>query len=204
MKRIGLLSVLLLVIGFLGLAGCASNSMRPVTDIAAITKPLSQDEAAIVFFRPSALAQAIQAPVLEVVGDQLQFVALIPFGTKFLHKTTPGKHLYLIDGEFGYFMDSDLEGGKTYYACVDPRIGWWRARFVFVPVTSQDFTGDKFTTDFARCNWYENSHESLRWFENEEIRLKNRYADLIQKYSSFKPEEKTKMLPEYGVALPIQ
>ncbi|MDR3073294.1 MAG: hypothetical protein LBV01_01045, partial [Deltaproteobacteria bacterium] len=147
---------------------------------------------------------AVQAPVLEVVGDRLQFIAMVDAKVKFLHKTAPGKHLYLIDGEFGYFMEADLDGGKTYYAYVDPRIGWWKARFMFIPVTRNDLTADTFKKDFAWCVWHENTPEGHQWFAGEQQRLEARYSDRIRDYSRSRPEDKVRMLPEYGVVAPVQ
>ncbi len=186
----------------LGLTGCASKLMQPV-DPAAMNDVVGADETAVVFFRATSFGGAIQAPVLEVdENGKLKFVAIVSAGAKFLHRTSPGKHLYLIDGEFGYFMDADLEAGKTYYAYVTPKIGWWKARFVFTPVS--DTAAETFRKDLAWCDWYENTPEGLQWFISEQGRLEKRYSDLIQKYSSFKPEDKIKMLPEYGAALPVR
>ena len=186
----------------LGLTGCASHLMKPA-DMAGISKPLADNESAIVFFRATNFGGAIQAPVLEVRNDgTLQFIAIVSSGAKFLHKTEPGKHLYLIDGEFGYFMEATLEGGKTYYTYVMPKMGWWRARFIFGPVANvQDETVQK---DLAWCKWYENTPEGQQWFSEQKDRLEQRYANLIQRYSTFKPEDKVTMPPTYGTPEPAR
>jgi hypothetical protein len=195
--------VLIATISALGMTGCASRLMKPV-DPAAMSTTIAQDEAAIVFFRATSFGGAIQAPVLEVTDNQLRFVAIVSSGAKFLHKTTPGNHLYLIDGEFGYFMESSLEGGKTYYAYVIPKMGWWKARFVFAPVKDSELNSETFKKDLSWCDWYENTPEGQQWFIKERDRLEKRYSDLIRQYSNTESGDKVVMLPEYGTAMPAQ
>ena len=194
--------LVLLTVVCLGLAGCASPHMKSV-DPMTMNTAISQEEAAIVFFRAETFAFAVQAPVLEVKDNgELEFIAIISAGAKFFHKTTPGKHLYLIDGEFGYFLDATLEGGKTYYSYVVPKTGWWGARFLFSPVTAEAILSDTFKKDLAWCDWRENTPEGHLWFAKERGRLQGRYANLIVRYEQFKPEDKTTMLPEFGTTIP--
>ncbi|MDR3175917.1 MAG: hypothetical protein LBU06_05240 [Desulfovibrio sp.] len=188
----------------LWMTGCASNLMQPV-DPAVINTAISQKESGIVFFRPSALGGVFHSPVLEVKQDgSLNFIANVAAKAKFLHKTNPGKHLYLIDGEFGYFMEAELDAGKIYYAYVIPKIGWWRPRFDFTPVTNMDLISETFQSDFAQCKWYENTMEGNNWFLSNKPSLEKRYSNLIYRYQNIKLENKVKMLPEYGSRVFIQ
>jgi hypothetical protein len=179
-----------------------SHLIQPI-DPVSVDTAVSQDESAIVFFRATSFGGAVQAPVLEVNEDgSLKFVTIVSAGAKLLHKTTPGKHLYLIDGEFGYFLEADLEGGKTYYSYITPKFGWWRARFLFAPVRNPDDA--TFRKDFAWCEWYANKPEGQQWFVKAKGNLEKRYSDIIEEYADSPAEDKTFMLPEYGRTMPVK
>jgi PBP1b-binding outer membrane lipoprotein LpoB len=82
------MSILAIVLFF---NGCASKHMRAV-NLSETDMKLAQDEAAIVFFRPTILGDAIQAPIAESMDNDLKFVAIVSAKSKVFYKTTPGKH----------------------------------------------------------------------------------------------------------------
>jgi len=111
------LVLILIVIASIGMTGCSTRNMfmNPV-DPTAINTNISEEEAAIVFFKPAARSDNIVSFVWKVEeSGNLKFVTSAIPGVKTLHKTTPGRHLYLAGG---YFMEAELEAGKTYYAYV--------------------------------------------------------------------------------------
>ncbi len=194
--------MVLAVFSCLGMTGCASKLMQPA-DPAAVHATVDADESAVVFFRATSFGGAIQAPVIEAAEDgALRYVAVISAKTKYLHRTTPGKHLYVVGGESGEMLEADLEAGKVSYVYVSPRMGWWKARFVFVPVP--DTADETFRKDLAWCGWVQNTPEGQKWFLDNLPSLQAKYADARKEHRDAKPEEKKILKPEYGTAAPVR
>ena len=169
MKRLILLMAMLVLMT--GMAGCASLMRKVPAE--AIEDSLGENESAIVFFlnKPDG---KVRIPVLEVLPDNTyQLVSVMPNRAKYLHKTTHGKHLYLIDGPFGYFLEANLEGGKFYYVSVaEIRPN----HFKMYPVTKNDLQ----TETYGRAIWHENTKKSHDWFAKREPRLNQRYEKLLR------------------------
>jgi hypothetical protein len=141
--------------------------------------------------------------VLETTGGQLKFVGIVSAGMKVLHKTTPGKRFYMVSGENAELLEAELAGGKTYYVYVSPRLGFWRSRFVFVPVTDKELATDSFRNDLAWCKWHENKPEGNEWFVANLPSLQAKYTDALEQYQKAGPEERKVIKPVYGTAVPV-
>ena len=152
----------LLLLALLALTACSTKTsyMSPLIEE---PKMIQSDESAIVFMRPSVFGGAIQAPIAEIKDDGLVFVAISSSGTRILHKTTPGKHLYLVGGESAHLLEADLEAGMVYYVYVKAIRGLWKARFQFNPVT--DLTDKSFRKDYIKCKWYTENEKAEQWFQ---------------------------------------
>ena len=50
---------------------------------------LADDQTVIVFFRNTIFGGAIQTPIVELKGKDIEFVSIISANTKFLYKNTP-------------------------------------------------------------------------------------------------------------------
>jgi hypothetical protein len=153
------------------MAGCSSKLMSPV-DMSEDTTKLGENESAIIFFRDSPLGVAIQAPVGEVAesGD-VQFIAIISYNTKLLHKTTPGKHLYVVGGESSTLLEADLAPQKYYYVEVNPDMGFWKARFHMEAIPVSDFP--KLAKNLKSCKWVTPNDSAKTWFaENKDDMVK--------------------------------
>ncbi len=186
----------------LGMTGCASKLMQPV-DPAAMNDTVQPDEAGIVFFRATTFGGAIQAPIIEASeGGKLNFVAIVSAGKKYLHRTTPGKHLYVVGGESSEMLEADMDAGKTYYVYVSPRMGWVKARFVFMPVPNA--SDEAFKKDLAWCDWVQNTPEGQAWFSDNLPSLQAKYADAQKEHNEAKPEDKKVIKPEYGTLTPVR
>lgn len=159
---------------------------------------LNQNESAIVFYR-SMSAGGGPAIIFEVTDDQPQFVTISSIGTKIFYKTSPGKHIYLMDGDFGYFMDANLEGGKIYYVYISRRIGWARDRFIFEPVSPSELKSADVTRTISKCDWYENSPEGEQLFSEKKPYIIQRYQGLIRDSAAQGWSKATKLPPDYGV-----
>lgn len=196
-KTVGLLLFVLLA----SLAsGCSSKYMQPADAALAEAQP-GPDQAKIVFFRSSVLGSAIQTFLCEEKEGRLEYVAIISYGTKVAHTTTPGKHMYLTGAENGELLEATLKGGKTYYTYVAPRMGWWKARFVFEPVAGDKLQADGFKKDLAGCEWREPNAEGQAWFTANEPSLKAKYMDALSDYMNNAGDRKI-LKSEDGAAVP--
>lgn len=199
MKKITL--VLLALVLASSVSGCASKLMQPADPVLAEMQP-GPDAAKIVFFRSTSFGGAVQAFLCEEKDGELAFVAIVSAGAKVAHTTTPGKHVYLTGAENGKLMEADLEGGKTYYAYVSPRMGWWKARFVFEPVTRETLTTEDFRKDLAWCDWREPNPEGREWFAANLPSLREKYAEALEDFGK-NPEERKLLRPEDGAGVPV-
>jgi hypothetical protein len=159
------------------LAGCASKHME-VTAIGQNEGALTENEAAIVFFRDSILGGAIQAPVVESKGAEVEFVSIMSLNTKFLHKTTPGKHIYVVGGESSNLLEADLAPQKFYYVRVDPKMGFAKARFAFEPVLVAD---EKLQKALAGCKWVTSGATAQAWFNENKANLRGKSLSAAEK-----------------------
>jgi len=53
----------------------------------------------------------------------------------FAYECEPGKHLFIGRAENKRVVEADLEAGKTYYILTQVKMGGWKARMEFIPVT---------------------------------------------------------------------
>ena len=185
------------------MTGCSSKYMAPVGP-EAVVDTVSQGEAVIVFFRATSFGGAVQAPVIESVDDKLQFVAIVSAGMKIMHRTTPGKHLYMVAGESSEILEADLAEGKTYYTYVSPRFGFAKARFVFVPVTAEKAATEEFKKDLAWCSWFANKPESEQWFQENMPSLKAKFAEALKNHHKAYGEDKKMLTPGDGLTVPVR
>ena len=193
--------LVLLAIVCLGMTGCGSKYMQPADPAIAQSQP-DPDKSKIVFFRATSFGGAIQSWVCEEEDGKLEYVAVISAGTKFAHVTTPGKHIYMTGAENSELMEVTMEGGKTYYAYISPRIGWWKARFVFMPVTKEELSSSGFKEDLAWCTWQENGPEVAQWFTGNLPSLNKKYTEALDDFIK-NPEDRKILRPEDGSPVPI-
>jgi hypothetical protein len=210
------------------LSGCTSKYIQPI-DLTQADMELSQDEAAIVFFRPTNLGAAIQAPIAEFINDDLKLVSIISAKSKIFYKTVPGKHFFVVGGESSSFLEADFEKGKVYYSYINSYPGFLKARFEFEPVKngnrpnkdkeSEDdpfsvlnqpikilssyekayFEAKEFKDDLEYCKWYANNPESDRWFIEKKESMLKKYQNALKKHQKTKSENKKIIKPEYGI-----
>jgi hypothetical protein len=134
-KGIKLMSCLFLL-GVL-LAGCAGSSayMVPATPPQGVTP----GKALIYFMRPSGMGFAINFQIWD--GDH--FVGLSQAKSYFAYECDAGKRLFMGIAENKLALDADLEAGKSYYVGTNVRMGAFRARLDFTPVTRGSELWDK-------------------------------------------------------------
>jgi len=116
--------------------GCAGSSpyMRPAEPIMGP----SEGKALIYFMRPSGFAFAIDFQIWE----DYQLVGLSTAKSYFAYQCDPGKHLFIGRAENKVAVEADVEAGKTYYVLTQARMGGWKARMAYIPVTrNSEFWG---------------------------------------------------------------
>jgi len=169
----------------MAVTGCASKHMDVVT-IGQNEGILAKNQAAIVFFRDTSFGGAIQAPIVESLDKDLAFVGILSANTKLLYKTAPGKHIFIVGGEDSNMLEADLAPQKFYYVRVSPKIGLWKARFVFEPVTAAD---EKLQKALSGCTWTTAGASAQTWFNDNKnsLQRKSIAATNKEKRATFRP-----------------
>lgn len=117
------------VILFVLMTGCAGSSQYMVK--ATPTAAPRLEKALVYFMRPSGMAFAVNFQI----WDGNRFVGLSQAKSYFAYECDPGKHLFLGFAENKVAIEADLEAGKSYYIGTNVRVGAWKARMDFTPVT---------------------------------------------------------------------
>ncbi len=192
-----------LVVACFFASGCTSKLMQPL-EAPPVRGALQSDQAAIVFFRPSSFGGAVQAPVIEAADTGIQYVGIVSAKMKLLHKTTPGKHYYVVGGENANLLEADFEGGKIYYAEVEAKFGLAKPRFIFVPITTAELSSESFLKNLAACKWYTNLPEGKAWFDSNYENLKGKRDTAFEKQGREGAYQKAIIIKQYGSATLIQ
>lgn len=186
------LSIVLLILGLMN--ACASPNMGHNEIGQPITKP-DPGKAMVVFMRPSKLGFAIHAAVFE--DDN--FIAMVPYNSKFVHMAKPGKHQYMVVSEAGDFMSADLVAGKTYYAIVAPRMGAWRARFSLQAVRKEEISKHDDVQECLReCQYVVNAPSAAIWAQNNKPSIMEKKAKYYEVWMEKNPSERPHLRPEDG------
>ena len=188
------LTGLMMVVLVAMVAGCASKHME-VTTIGQSESSLSDNQTAIVFFRDTSFGGGIQAPVVESKDSDIEFVSIISANTKFLHKTTPGKHTFIVGGESSNILEADLAPQKFYYVRVDPKMGVIKARFAFEPVLTAD---EKLQKALSGCTWVTPGATSHAWFTENKESMRGKTE------SAMKREKRAALAQDNGFDMLIQ
>ena len=181
------------------LTGCAGTvkNMKEVADEATAVKP-RQDEAVVVFMRPSGLGFAIQSSVFEIKSDSPTLVGIVAAKTKVAHHVPAGRHLYMVVGENADFMTADLAPNKTYYAYVSPRMGMWKARFVLEPKRPTDLDTSEVNSDYNDCRLVETTPESNLWMAENLNSIQAKRTEYYADWQKQPAEERQHLRPEDG------
>ena len=150
--------LLTLVIVFMGCAG-SSKYMQPATPI----QGPSPGKALVYFMRPSGMGFAINFQIWD--GDR--FIGLSQAKSYFGYECQPGKHLFIGFAENKRGLEADLEVGKTYYALTQVKIGAWRARMAFIPVTRDSKHWNTVETYQTKLNYIAANEDMLMQWEGQ-------------------------------------
>lgn len=200
MKKITLILLSLALLS----TGCASSKMKE-SSVQQLEKP-TMDEAHIVFIRASMFGGAIQSSLFEAKENDVHFIGILSAGKKVAYSVPPGKHTFMVVSEAADFMEANVEGGKTYYAMVTPRMGAWKARFSLFPVKNSE-SGDfqlhssKFQGWLSSTELTENTEASRKWAEESKpsiLKKKASYTKVWKTKSESEIAERT-LNPEDGI-----
>lgn len=164
------------------LSSCASKLMTSAPERPAAPAP-APDKATVVFMRPTHFGGAIQSSVFDISSEPPPLVGIVSMDTKVAYVTTPGTKRFMVIGETADFMDATLNGGKTYYARITPRMGWWKARFSLEPITKSVSESD-LNNDLQSCSWVENSPASLEWAQTHMASIQDKKAKSLPDWLS--------------------
>jgi hypothetical protein len=114
---------------FILMTGCAGRSQYMVK--ATPTAAPRPEKALVYFMRPSGMGFAVNFQI----WDRDHFVGLSQAKSYFAYECDPGKHLFFGFAENKVAIEADLEAGKSYYIGTNVRMGAWKARMDFTPVT---------------------------------------------------------------------
>ncbi len=178
MNKITVWIALSLAVLLSGCAGSVKNMRELPAD--AVVAPPQKDEALVVFMRPSSFGFAVQSSVYEIVDEKPILAGIVAAKTKVAYRTKPGTRLFMTIGENADFMTADLQPNKTYYAYVAPRMGAWKARFVFEPKTAKDLDSAEFKSDLESCKWVEVSDESKSWLSENMSSIQSKRTEYYQ------------------------
>lgn len=183
----------LAIVGLLlGLTGCG-GSANVMTDSPSqnISKP-SGSSAQIVFMRDSFVASAITSEIFDVTNGNIRFIGALPNGNKIVHKTSPGKKVYMAYGTAADFMLADVRSGKTYYSIVRPN--WGTGGFAPTPVRNNGTT-DYNTSSDSFSDWLNDTtliqpkpNEAQAWFNENKAKITEVYNEY---WSRFKTKDRS-------------
>jgi hypothetical protein len=126
----------ILLVSFL-LAGCAGSS-KYMTQAEPPAGP-SPGKALVYFMRPSGMGFAIHFQIWE----NYELIGLSQAKSYFAYESDPGRHYFIGRAENKRVVEADLEAGKTYYIITQVKMGAWKARMAFIPVTRGSEYWDK-------------------------------------------------------------
>lgn len=178
------------------LFGCSTSSkyMRDVADPGISYMPRN-DEALVVFMRPSIGHLTNQAVIFDVTSAQNKLVGIVSAQKKLAYRTKPGKYLFMIMGENADFMRAVLEAGKTYYARVDPRMGF--SHFSLGAI-HRNIDSSKLSSWQNRCVWVETTEATYEWAEKNASSIQNKRDAYIGKWNKKPDDRKPTLSPEDG------
>ena len=126
MRKILCVSLVLIALLMVGCAG-SSKYMQASTPI----QQPPPEKALVYFMRPSGIGFAINFQI----WDGEKFIGLSQAKSYFAYACDPGKHLFIGIAENKRGIECELEPGKSYYVLTQVKMGGWRARMAFIPVT---------------------------------------------------------------------
>ncbi len=152
------------------------------------------NETEVVFLRSSTVGSMIKSSIYEVTEGEIKFIGILKNKKKITYKTTPGKHTFMVVSEAADFMEAELDGGKTYYSIITPRMGAWKARFSMWPIrndgTTDYYIGSKdFDKWMKKAKLHEPDEKDREWYEKHQDSVKKKMDKYWPVWLEKTPEE---------------
>lgn len=171
------------------LGACAGRAepmvSAPGTDYAA--RP---DQALIVFLRPSTVGYDKPSSLFELVGDDEEFIGMLPALHKVAYYVAPGEHMFMVAGGSADFLRAQMDAGKIYYAVVVPRMGVWKARFSLRPVRGPDVESEQVQAWLGDCTYAVPTQESRAWAAENRENIADERRTYLPKWQARGPESR--------------
>ncbi len=158
--------------------------------------PPTEDQAVVIFMRPSILGAAIKSPILDISGDEYQVIGNFNAGKKIAYYCDPGERRFMSMGENVDFLDAKFLAGKTYYVQIIPKMGAMKARFILKPYKENsddpDFSlnSKKQQKSFKKCKFVETDDKDREWAENKSDKITERMAKFTEKWNAKEESER--------------
>ena len=186
--------------------GCSSSLMQPAEEPA--LPPPPADASRVVFLRPSYWGGAIQTSLYDVSRQNPEFIGVLSAGKKVVHDTTPGAHRFMLVSEAADFMEAQLAPGRTYYAIVRYRVGFWNGRFSLWPVKAEaDAPYSLQDHDFGE--WVGDTESVAKtagadeWVRENSVDIQSKYDAYLPVWEQKSPEDRAaRTLDEADVVSP--
>lgn len=179
---------LFLLVALIMLTGCAGSSpyMRKATPV----EELSSGMARVYFMRPSGLGFAIHFQI----WDRYRLIGLSQAKSYFTYECQPGKHLFIGRAENKRAVEADLEAGRSYFIITQVKMGAWKARMGFIPVTRGSEYWDKVEEYKKELNFVEPEKEVIaKWESKKKDKIQKEISEIISYIQT--PEGKKYVLP---------
>ena len=186
-------SILILTVLYL-LAACTTmtSHMTPVLDSDKAIKPES-GKALVIFIRPSSYGGAIQATIY----DDQEYIGTVSANTQVAFQAAPGDHMFMVIGESADFMRAELKAGLTYYARVEARMGWWKARFSFIPYNGEE-SEEELQSWLSDTERVELNNEGISWAVSHDASIQEKRTSYLPDWHSKDEEDKQTLLMSSG------
>ncbi|WP_368430882.1 membrane lipoprotein lipid attachment site-containing protein [uncultured Parasutterella sp.] len=179
--------ILFPILAALLLTGCASPLMDPIKTP---DNTIPKDKAVITFFRTSSFGGAIQAPVArEKNEDDVDFVGVSSTGTQIRDVVDPGEYNYVVSGENADVLKANVEANKAYYVRVEPRMGFWKARFVLYKLTDDELKDAKQQQKIKDCQVVELNEGGKQWFDLYQGEMRSKLLIGKEKYKKLEGDQ---------------
>ena len=134
------------------------------------------EKALVYFMRPSGMGFAVHFQI----WDGHQLIGLSQAKSYFAYPCDPGKHLFIGIAENKRGVEAELEAGKSYYVLTQVKMGAWRARMAFIPVTRGSEYWEKVEAYKQELEFIEPNEEELaNWLAPRKAKAENELMNII-------------------------
>ncbi len=184
----------MIILSLLTLNACGfkSNLMTPAQNDQSTN--LADNISRITFYRPSSFGAAIQAPIVEQENSEIKLCGIASYGTKFHYIVNPGKHDFIIGGEYASLLKAEIAPNKNYYVKVIPMMGFWKARFCFEPMSQNQLKEEKIRKEIKSCSLVTPNESAKTWLLENRNSLIIKANEAKKSFENIKEKDKSKYI----------